>query len=127
PSGVGKSSLLNALDPTRQRTVGEISAATGKGRHTTVATELHRLPGEPQTYLADTPGVRALSLQGADPEELANLFPEMRPYLGQCAFADGSHLHEPGCAIQQAVQRGEISQQRYDSYAALRRGDAVES
>jgi ribosome biogenesis GTPase len=124
PSGVGKSSLLNALDPTRQRNVGEISAATGKGRHTTIATELHRLPGEPETFVADTPGVRALSLQGVDPEELDYLFPELRPFLGQCAFADCSHVTEPGCAVRGAVERGEISPKRYDSYVSLRRGDA---
>jgi ribosome biogenesis GTPase len=64
PSGVGKSSLLNVLDPARDRAVGAISAATGKGRHTTTATVLHRIPGEAQTFVADTPGIRALSLQG---------------------------------------------------------------
>ncbi len=127
PSGAGKSSLLNALDPTRQRNVGEISAATGKGRHTTIATVLHRLPGERETFVADTPGVRALSLQGVDPTELDYLFPEMRPYLGQCAFADCSHVTEPGCAVKTAVEQGEISRKRYDSYVALRRGDTEET
>lgn len=127
PSGVGKSSLLNALDPTRQRNVGEISAATGKGRHTTIATELHRLPGQPETFVADTPGVRALSLQGVDPEELDYLFPEMRPYLGQCAFADCLHVTEPGCAVRSALEQGQISRKRYDSYVALRRGDTEET
>lgn len=123
PSGAGKSSLLNALDPARARAVGEISAATGKGRHTTTATVLHRLPGSSQTFVADTPGIRALSLQGVDIEELDQLFPEMRPYLGTCRYADCIHLTEPGCAIQDAVERGQISRARYESYAALRRGD----
>jgi ribosome biogenesis GTPase len=123
PSGAGKSSLLNALDPSRQRTVGEISAATGKGRHTTTATVLHRVPGPAPTFLADTPGIRALSLQGVDLEGLDTLFPEMRPFLGDCRYADCQHLGEPGCAVLGAVEAGAISQERYASYAALRRGD----
>jgi ribosome biogenesis GTPase len=123
PSGAGKSSLLNALDPSRQRTVGEISAATGKGRHTTTATVLHRVPGPAPTFLADTPGIRALSLQGVDLDELDALFPEMRPFLGECRYADCQHLGEPGCAILEAVNEEKISRDRYASYAALRRGD----
>ena len=81
PSGVGKSSLLNVLDPTRERQVGEISGATGKGRHTTTATVLHRVAGEGNTYLADTPGIRALSLQGVDLKDLDEYFPEFETYL----------------------------------------------
>ena len=123
PSGVGKSSLLNVLDPTRARLVGDISAATGKGRHTTTATVLHRIPGETQTFVADTPGIRALSLQGVGPDELDQFFPEMRPFLGECRFADCSHLSEPGCAVLAAVDAGEIGRERYESYASLRRGD----
>lgn len=123
PSGAGKSSLLNALDPTRARAVGAISTATGKGRHTTIATVLHRVPGEEKTYVADTPGIRALSLQGVDLENLDQLFPEMRPFLGECRYADCSHLHEPRCVVQAAVAAGQISQERFESYARLRRGD----
>jgi ribosome biogenesis GTPase / thiamine phosphate phosphatase len=123
PSGVGKSSLLNVLDPTRDRAVGAISAATGKGRHTTTATVLHRIPGETQTFVADTPGIRALSLQGVEAGELDQLFPEMRPFLGQCRYADCSHVTEPGCAVQAAVDAGEIRRERYESYVSLRRGD----
>ncbi|MGH2617348.1 MAG: ribosome small subunit-dependent GTPase A [Thermomicrobiales bacterium] len=126
PSGAGKSSLLNALDPTRDRAVGAISSATGKGRHTTIATVLHRVPGAEGTYFADTPGIRALSLQGVAPEDLDLLFPEMRPFLGDCRFADCTHLTEPGCAIQAAVAQGQISRERYESYARLRRGEAGE-
>jgi ribosome biogenesis GTPase len=122
PSGVGKSSLLNVLDPTRERQVGEISEATGKGRHTTTATVLHRVAGEGETYLADTPGIRALSLQGVDLNQLDELFPEFEPYLGQCRYADCAHLTEPDCAVIQAVEEGEINRERYESYAALRRG-----
>jgi ribosome biogenesis GTPase len=123
PSGVGKSSLLNVLDPTRDRAVGAISAATGKGRHTTTATVLHCVPGEAQTFVADTPGIRALSLQGVAADDLDQFFPEMRPFLGQCRYADCSHMSEPGCAVQAAVDAGEIRRERYESYVGLRRGD----
>ncbi|MFN8542508.1 MAG: ribosome small subunit-dependent GTPase A [Thermomicrobiales bacterium] len=126
PSGVGKSSLLNALDPSRERTVGAISAATGKGRHTTVATILHRVPGAGVTYLADTPGIRALSLQGVSREHLDHLFPEFRPYLDLCRYADCKHLTEPDCAVREAVEQGGINRERYESYAALRRGEQGE-
>lgn len=123
PSGVGKSSLLNVLDPDREREVGSVSSATGKGRHTTIATELLRLPGEEETYLADTPGIRSLALHGVAPEELDECFPELRPYLGQCFYPDCTHLHEPGCAVREAVEEGKIPEVRYESYATLRRGD----
>lgn len=125
PSGVGKSSLLNVLDPSRERKVGAISEATGKGRHTTTATVLHRVPGPVPTYVADTPGIRALSLQGVAPEELDALFPEMRPFLGECRYANCAHLREPGCAVIAAVEAGEIDRERYESYVALRRGDSA--
>lgn len=125
PSGAGKSSLLNALDPTRLRAIGEISEATGKGRHTTTATILHRVPGSAPTFLADTPGIRALSLQGVEKEELDQLFPELRPFLGECRYADCAHLQEPGCAVLAAVEAGIINRARYESYVALRRGDAA--
>jgi ribosome biogenesis GTPase / thiamine phosphate phosphatase len=123
PSGVGKSSLLNALDPSRARQVGAISEATGKGRHTTIATTLHRVPGPVPTYLADTPGIRALSLQGVVLAELDRYFPEMRPYLDRCRYADCAHLEEPGCAVREAVEAGGIDGERYASYVSLRRGN----
>ena len=124
PSGVGKSRLLNAFDPSRERSVGAISAATGKGRHTTIATVLHRIPGVDLTYVADTPGIRALSLQGVDLDALDVLFPEMRPHLGACRYADCAHLTEPECAVLAAVADGRISASRYWSYARLRRGES---
>ncbi len=123
PSGVGKSSLLNALDPERQRAIGALSEATGKGRHTTIAAELHSLSGDPETYVADTPGIRALALQGVAPADLDRCFPELRPYLETCFYPDCTHLHEPGCAVRDALATGAISPARYESYAALRRGD----
>ncbi len=124
PSGAGKSSLLNVLDPSRERRIGEISQATKKGRHTTTATVLHRVPGPVPTFLADTPGIRALSLQGFALEGLDELFPEMRPFLGECHYADCAHLDEPGCAVLAAVKSGRIGHERYESYVSLRRGDA---
>lgn len=123
PSGVGKSSVLNVLDPDRRRSVGSISAATGKGRHTTIATELHRLPGPDSTFVADTPGIRALALHGVAPDDVDACFPELRPYLGECFYHDCTHLHEPGCAVRAALDNGAIPVVRYESYAALRRGD----
>lgn len=124
PSGAGKSSLLNRLDPDLTRLTGEISTATGKGKHTTTAAEIFRLPGE--TYVADTPGIRALALHGVELSELAECFPELRPYTGQCFYPDCSHMHEPGCAIRAAVDEAAISRERYESYASLRRGDVSE-
>ena len=121
PSGVGKSSLLNRLDPDIQRGVGDISDATGKGRHTTTSTILYEIAKD--TFVADTPGIRALALQGVDPTTLPDCYPEFRPYLGLCFYADCTHLHEPGCAILEAVDEGAISRERYESYASLRRGD----
>ena len=124
PSGAGKSSVLNRLDPGRERTIGAISDATGKGRHTTTAAELFRIDGE--TYVADTPGIMALALQGIAPDELDRCFPELRPFLDRCFYPDCTHIHEPGCAVKSAVETGEISVQRYESYASLRRGDTAD-
>ena len=125
PSGVGKSSLLNLLDPEGRRAIGTISDATGKGRHTTSATQLYRL--DETTYVADTPGIRALAIHGVAAEDLAVCFPEFRPYLDACFYADCTHLHEPGCAVREAVEAGQIAALRYESYASLRRGDTADA
>jgi ribosome biogenesis GTPase len=115
PSGVGKSSLLNALTPDieTQRT-GEISSATGKGRHTTTWTTLFRI--SPDTWVADTPGIRQLRLWGVDFNRLDTLYPEFRPYLGECHYDDCRHLSEPGCAVREALEAGLIHPERYESY-----------
>jgi ribosome biogenesis GTPase / thiamine phosphate phosphatase len=126
PSGVGKSSLLNLLDPDGARAVAALSESTGKGRHTTTATILRRIPGDANTYVADTPGIRSLALHGVAPEDLDRLYPEFRPFLGRCFYADCTHVHEPGCAIREAVEEGAIPRVRYESYAALRRGESEE-
>jgi ribosome biogenesis GTPase len=117
PSGVGKSSLLNAIAPERAERTGEISQATGKGRHTTTWTTLFRVA--PDTWVADTPGIRALRLWGVEPDTLDTLYPEFRPYLGECYYADCRHLNEPGCAILAAVESGEIHPARYESYRSF--------
>lgn len=121
PSGVGKSSLVNAIRPDSQQVISEISESTGKGKHTTTAAQLFRLA--PDTYIADTPGIRALALQGVAPGELPECFPEFRPFLGSCRFNDCSHIHEPGCSVRDALESGSIGIGRYQSYASLRRGD----
>ncbi len=121
PSGAGKSSLLNAIQPGLGLTIQKVSQATGKGKHTTVASELFPLEGG--GYVADTPGLKALALWDIEPEELDGYFPEISPIVAQCQFSDCTHLHEPGCAVIEAVEYGEIHPQRYDSYLRLRFGE----
>jgi ribosome biogenesis GTPase len=114
PSGVGKSTLLNVLQPGLQLGTGEVSTALHKGRHTTTVAEL--LPVAEGGYVADTPGLRELALWEVAPSELAWAFPEFRAHLGGCAFNDCRHLDEPRCAVRAALAAGEIAEQRYDSY-----------
>jgi len=121
PSGVGKSSLLNAVQPDLGLATRHISAATGKGRHTTVSVRLWPLRGG--GYVADTPGLREAGLWDIEPEELAWHFVEMRPFLSDCRFSTCLHTHEPGCAVKAAVQAGAISQERYESYCRLLSGE----
>lgn len=121
PSGVGKSSLLNAVEPGLGAAVRAVSEALGKGRHTTRVAELHPLRGG--GYVADTPGIRELASFALPEQELASCFPEMRPHLGACRFSDCRHDEEPGCAVREAVAAGEIDAARYDSYLRIRRGE----
>lgn len=118
PSGVGKSSLLNAIQPELGLHVRAVSEATSKGRHTTQVREL--FPLDVGGYVADTPGIRSLALWDTEPEELDAYFIEMRDRVSDCKFSDCTHTHEPGCAIRQAVEKGEISLARYHSYLRLR-------
>ena len=120
PSGVGKSSLLNAMFPGLDLRVGEISESVNKGRHTTVGGYLHPLPGDDGGYVADTPGLREIGMWALAPESLDVCFPELRPYLPHCRFADCHHDVEPDCAVRAAVEAGEISAARYESYLKLR-------
>lgn len=119
-SGVGKSSLINALLETAAQAVGSLSRRKALGRHTTAAAMLYRLPGGGE--LIDSPGVRRYAPSIQDPAELARGFVEFRPHLGQCRFNDCRHLGEPGCAVALALARGEIAESRYRSYTALREG-----
>jgi ribosome biogenesis GTPase len=120
PSGVGKSSLLNAMFAGLNLRVGEISESVNKGRHTTVGAYLHPLPGADGGYVADTPGLREVGMWALSPTELDQCFPELRPFLDGCRFADCRHSVEPDCAVRDAVARGDVSQARYDSFIKLR-------
>lgn len=118
-SGAGKSSLLNALLPGLNLRVGAVSAATGKGRHTTTGAEMHAC--DFGGWLVDTPGTREFGLWDVDSDDLAWFFPEMRPFLGQCRFGlDCQHDEEPGCALRQAVMSGHVSPRRYFSMMKLK-------
>ena len=118
-SGVGKTSLLNALEPGLGLRVQETSRSTGKGRHTTTHFEMFSLASG--GAIVDTPGIREFGLWDVEQDDLALFFPEMRPFVGTCKFRLGcEHDQEPGCAIRQAVELGTISPYRYQSYLKLR-------
>jgi ribosome biogenesis GTPase len=116
-SGVGKSSLLNAVQPGLGLRVREVSDRTQKGQHTTTTAELLKL--DFGGWVVDTPGVRQFQLYGTRPEEMEGLFREFRPFVPGCPFPDCTHIHEAGCAIQAAVARHQISDRRYQSYLGL--------
>ena len=123
PSGVGKSSLLNAMQPGLELATAEISDALHKGRHTTTLAELLPLDGPDGGYVADTPGIRELGLWQVPPDELAMAFPEFSEHLGGCGFGNCRHLHEPRCAVRAAVDAGHVSERRYDSYRRMLTGE----
>jgi ribosome biogenesis GTPase len=114
-SGVGKSSLLNALDPHLQITTGSVSAANEKGRHTTTSSALYKLPNG--ATVIDTPGIREFGLWDVTRDDLRRYYHEFDAY--QCAFSDCTHTHEPECAVKQAVTSGAIPEARYESYARI--------
>ena len=118
PSGAGKSSLLNALEPGLKLRIGELSRKISRGKHTTVSAVM--VPLSNGGYLVDTPGFSEVGLWGMEPNELANCFPEFRPLVDSCKYADCSHAHEPGCAILAAVKTGAVQADRLASYQALR-------
>ena len=120
PSGVGKSSLLNAVQPGLGLRVAAVSEAVNKGMHTTVTAEL--IPLECGGYVADTPGLRELGLWGIEPQQLAQCFPEFRVHIAHCRFTRScTHTHEPDCAVREAVNEGAIRSARYESYLILHR------
>ncbi len=116
-SGVGKSSLINALIPGVDIRVGELSTAESKGRHTTTTARLFHLPGGGD--LIDSPGIREFGLDHIERDQIENGFIEFREWLGRCRFRDCSHQHEPGCALQQALLEGHISAARMRSFVSI--------
>lgn len=116
-SGVGKSSLISALDPNLNLRVGEISAYHQQGKHTTTFYEMH--PISSGGFVIDTPGIRGFGLVDVSQQELSGYFPEMLRVEDNCRFAPCTHTHEPGCAVKEAVENGEISVERYESYLGM--------
>lgn len=118
PSGVGKSSILNLLQPGSALRTAEVSDAVNKGRHTTVAAQL--IPLACGGYVVDTPGIREVGLFEMDPDNLDVCFPEFREFIGDCRFATScTHTHEPDCAVRDAAMSGRVSRERYSSYCHL--------
>ncbi len=117
PSGVGKSSLINLLQSEVKMETGNISAKIGRGKHTTRHSELIVL-GE-DSYIMDTPGFSSLYVSDLEKEELKYCFPEFAPFEGQCRFSGCGHIHEPGCAVKNAVEEGEIHRMRYENYVVI--------
>lgn len=117
PSGTGKSSLLNAIEPGLDVETGEVSTSTEKGTHTTTHAELH--PLSIGGYVVDTPGIREFGVREVHPKDLAHFFPDLAPYVNECKFPDCTHDHEPGCAVMAAVERDAIHRDRYESYLRI--------
>ena len=121
PSGVGKSSLVNSIEPGMAIKTGLVSDVTGKGKHTTTGSQLYALSGG--GWLADSAGIRALAAVNIAPEDLAWCFIEFRPYLGECLYSDCLHMDEEDCAIRQAVEDNIIDERRYTSYVRIATGE----
>ncbi|MFD1144477.1 ribosome small subunit-dependent GTPase A [Larkinella insperata] len=120
-SGVGKSSLVNAVAPDLQLRTNEVSTFANKGVHTTTFAEMFEIA--PNTFIIDTPGIKELGLADMEKEEISHYFPEMRDRLNQCRFHNCLHINEPGCAIKEAVNAGEIAESRYWSYLGMVSGE----
>lgn len=119
-SGVGKSTLLNALEPSLALKTGKISKFWDQGKHTTTHSQMHRLPAQ-DAWVIDTPGIRVFRLHGINQAELVDCYPEFAPFAAHCRFAPTcSHDHEPGCAVFEAVERGAIPPTRFASYLEIR-------
>jgi ribosome biogenesis GTPase len=119
PSGTGKSTLINQLIPNANVATGEISHALNSGRHTTTSTTWHWVDGDRKTGLIDSPGFQEFGLHHIDAMQLAAYMPDMKPHVANCKFYNCTHLHEPGCGVQAAVQSGAISASRYKLYGLL--------
>lgn len=116
-SGVGKSTLLNRLDPALGLKVGEVSRQSGKGRHTTTRAELLPVPGG--GWVVDTPGIRAFGLWDLEAADLDIFFEEFQPLIERCRFYDCTHSHEPGCAVRAAVEEGRVDERRHAAYLRI--------
>ena len=118
-SGVGKSSLVKALDPSVELRTAALSTAHLQGRHTTTFYEMFPLNGGRDGFVIDSPGLRAFGLSGVEKEEIALYFPEMLRIGAQCRYQPCTHTHEPGCAVKEAMEKGEIAPERYQSYLGM--------
>jgi ribosome biogenesis GTPase len=123
-SGVGKSSLLNAIQPGLNLRVREVSGWTAKGKHTTTTAELLKIG--PSGYVVDTPGLRQFELWDIEPSEVEAYFVEFRPYIPNCKYPDCSHTHESDCAVKDALFRGQIDEGRFESYLKLYEQQPIE-
>jgi ribosome biogenesis GTPase len=119
PSGAGKSTLINLVAPQAKAQVGEISQALGTGRHTTTATQWYWLDDVRRTALIDSPGFQEFGLKQVAPKDLPMLMPDLRAHVRDCRFYNCTHLHEPGCGVRAAVERGQIGESRYRIYGEI--------
>ncbi len=119
-SGVGKSTILNLLSPKINQSTAEVSTFANKGKHTTTFAEMFEIG--PQTFVIDTPGIKELGLMDIYDKEISHFFPEMRVLLGKCKFHNCTHTHEPKCAVIDAVENGDISMSRFESYISMMEG-----
>jgi len=124
-SGVGKSTLVNALDASMNLRTGEISRAHAQGQHTTTFAEMHQL--QTGGYIIDTPGIRAFGIVEIEKDVISHYFPEMRLLLNQCKYNNCKHLNEPHCAVKDAVEEGSIYESRYQTYVQLMHEDPNEN
>lgn len=124
-SGVGKSTLINKIIPGISLKTGDISEWSEKGQHTTTFAEMHELPFG--GFLIDSPGIRELGIIDIEPQELGHFFPEIRDRMNECRFNNCRHINEPGCAVMQAVEDGDIAPSRYDSYLSIYHGNDTRS
>lgn len=120
-SGVGKSTIINALNPEIGQKIGEVSLSVEKGTHTTTFAQM--FPLDDETFIIDTPGIKEYGLVEIEEQELSDYFPEMRALIGECKFHNCSHTHEPGCAIVEALNANEIAASRYHSYLSMLEND----
>ena len=122
-SGVGKSSLINAIDPKLQLKTASISSQHKQGQHTTTFAEMFAIPTEPESYIIDTPGIKGFGVVDFENNEISNYFPEFFALKQFCKFNNCLHVNEPKCAVKEALEKGEIAKSRYRSYLQILEGD----